>query len=150
MVRNLVDSGNTYHPWAWTPSETYGLLASVPLLEKSGVQPVFQHTEGDRGAFRMFTAQLYVRGACSQAEIIRAFGVSKSSVVRRVAKYRQEGIEGFYRARKGRGGTVMTTEVTSEAQKLLQNGYSRRETAVELGIRCDTLSKAIEQGRHVP
>ena len=70
-----------------------------------GIQPVFQHSEKDRRSFKMFTAQLCVQGACSQAQIIRTFGVSKNSVLRSVAKYRQEGIEGFYRPRKGRGAT---------------------------------------------
>ncbi len=112
-----------------------------------GVQPVFRHPEEDRGSFRMFTAQLCVQGACSQAQIIRAFGVSKNSVLRSVAKYRQEGIDGFYRPRKGRGASVMTAEVTSQAQNLLDSGYCRRDAAEELGIKYDTLRKAIDQGR---
>ena len=53
-----------------------------------GVQPVFQHAENDRRAFRMFTAQLCCQGACTQAEILRVFGVSKQSLIRNVAKYR--------------------------------------------------------------
>jgi transposase len=112
-----------------------------------GVQPVFQHAEDDRRSFRMFTAQLCVQGACSQAQIIRAFGISKNSVLRSVAKYRQEGINSFYRPRKGRGASVMTAEVTSKAQNLLDSGYWRRDAAEELGIKYDTLRKAIDQGR---
>ena len=112
-----------------------------------GVQPVFQHAEDDRRSFRMFTAQLCVQGACTQAQIIRAFGVSKNSVLRSVAKYRQEGIDGFYRPRKGRGASVMTAEVTSQAQNLLAFGHCRKVVAEELGIKYDTLRKAIDQGR---
>jgi hypothetical protein len=112
-----------------------------------GVQPVFQHPEADQRSFRMFTALLCVQGACTQAQIIRAFGVSKNSVLRSVAKYQKEGIEGFYRARKGRGPSVMTPEVTLQAQKLLESGYSRKDTAEELKIKYDTLRKAIEHGR---
>ncbi len=112
-----------------------------------GVQPVFQHTEDDRKSFRMFTAQLCAQGACTQAQIIRAFGVSKNSILRSVAKYRQEGIDGFYRPHKGRGASVMRAEVTSRAQDLLACGHSRKEVAKELGIKHDTLRKAIDQGR---
>lgn len=72
-----------------------------------GTQPVFQHDESDLRSFRMFTAQLCVQGACKQAEIIKAFGVSKSSVPRSVNKYLEEGIEGFYRPRRARGAPVM-------------------------------------------
>lgn len=112
-----------------------------------GVQPVFQHPEKDQRSYKMFTAQLCVQGACSQAQIIRTFGVSKNSVLRSVAKYREEGIEGFYRPRKGRGATVMTDEITTQAQKLLDSGLSRKETAKQLNIKYDTLRKAIERGQ---
>ena len=67
-----------------------------------GVQPVFEHPEDDRQSFRMFTAQLCCQGTCTQAQIMRAFGVSKNSLLRSIAKYRQEGIDGFYRPRRGR------------------------------------------------
>jgi transposase-like protein len=112
-----------------------------------GTQPVFQHSEGDLRSFRMFTAQLCVQGACKQADIIRGFGVSKSSVLRSVRKYRQEGIQGFYRTHRTRGAPVMTPQVIREAQQLFQEGYSRAEVARELDISYDTLRKAIDQGR---
>lgn len=112
-----------------------------------GVQPVFRHPEEDRKTFRMFTAQLCVQGACTQAEIMRCFGVSKNSVLRSVAKYRQEGIAGFYRRRKGRGSSIMTPEIIARVQSLLEQGCSRKDAAGELGIKYDTLRKAIADGR---
>lgn len=112
-----------------------------------GVQPVFEHPEDDRQAFRMFTALLCCQAACTQAQIIRAFGVSKNSVLRSVAKYREEGIGGFYGPRRGRGPSVMTAEVIGQAEKLLAAGHSRKEVAKELNVQCDTLRKAIKQGR---
>lgn len=112
-----------------------------------GVQPVFQHAENDRRAFRMFTAQLCCQGACTQAEILRVFGVSKQSLIRNVAKYRQAGIEGFYRRRRGRGPTVMTDEITAEIQKLLDLGRTRRAAAEAVGVQYDTVRKAIDHGR---
>ena len=112
-----------------------------------GVQPVFQHLEDDRPSFRMFTAQLCNQGACTQAEIIRTFGVSKNSVLRSVAKYRQEGIDGFYRPRRGRGSSVMTAEITAQAEEQLNLGHCRSKVAENLGIKYDTLRKAINQGR---
>ena len=81
----------------------------------------------------MFTAQLCCQAACTQAQIIRTFGVSKNSVLRSVAKYRREGIDGFYRPRGARCGAVMTAQVTAEAERLLGLGYVRREVAEELG-----------------
>lgn len=112
-----------------------------------GVQPVFQHRSDDKKCFRMFTAQLCCQGVCTQAEIIRTFGVSKNTLLRSAKRYREEGVEGFYRPRRARSGRVLTVEVSAEGQRLLDLGRTRREVAKELGIKYDTLRKAINAGR---
>ena len=112
-----------------------------------GVQPVFQHAESDRRGFRMFTAQLICQGACRLTDIVRAFGVSKNSVIRNVNKYRAGGVGAFYTPRTPRGASVITPEVAAQAQQLLAAGLSPREVAKELGLKLDTLRKAIQQGR---
>jgi len=111
-----------------------------------GIQPVFQHPDDDLRSFRMFTAQLCCQGACTQAQIVRTFGVSKKSVLRSVAKYRREGIRTFYQGHRGHGPLVMTAEVTARAQRLFDLGHSRSEVAEKLGVKYDTLRKAINQG----
>ena len=111
-----------------------------------GVQPVFQHAESDVASFRMFTAQLICQGACRLVDIVRAFGVSKQSVIRSVNKYRVGGTEAFYTPRATRGASVLTPEVLAQAQQLLGAGWSRREVANHLKIKVDTLRKAIQQG----
>ena len=60
-----------------------------------GNLPVFTHGLDDMQSFRMFTSQLYINGSASQAEICRAFGVSKISVLRSVKLYREKGMAGF-------------------------------------------------------
>jgi transposase len=112
-----------------------------------GVRPMFQHAENDRHSFQMFTAQLICQGACRLVDIMRAFGVSKNSVIRSVAKYRAGGVAAFYMPRATRGASVMTSEVIARAQQLLCAGWSRKEVAEELGLKLDTLRKAIQQGR---
>jgi hypothetical protein len=112
-----------------------------------GVQPVFQHAENDCRSFRMFTAQLICQGACRQVDIVRAFGVSKNCVIRSVDAYHAGGVHAFFSPRATRGASVMTPEVTAEAQQLLGAGESRTEVAERLGIKLDTLRKAIQQGR---
>jgi transposase len=112
-----------------------------------GAQPLFQHPENDRRSFRMFTAQLICQGACRQVDIVRAFGVSKNSVIRSVNTYRLGGVNAFYMPRATRGASVMTPEVTAQAQQLLGAGWSRKEVAEQLGLKLDTLRKAIWQGR---
>jgi hypothetical protein len=112
-----------------------------------GVQPVFQHPENDRRSFRMFTAQLICQCVCRQVDIVRAFGVSKNSVIRSVNTYRVGGVKAFYAPRATRGASVVTPEVTAQAQQLLGAGWSPREVAEQLGLKLDTLRKAIQQGR---
>ena len=95
----------------------------------------------------MLTAQLICVGACRQVDIVRAFGVSKNSVIRSVNKYRAGGVKAFDTPRATRGATVMTPEVTAQAEQLLGVGWSRREVAEHLGLQLDTLRKAFQQGR---
>ncbi|MBI3621810.1 MAG: DEAD/DEAH box helicase [Nitrospirae bacterium] len=37
FVKELIDSGEVFHPLAWTPGEAYRLLKNVPLLEEHGL-----------------------------------------------------------------------------------------------------------------
>ena len=94
------------------------------------------------------TSQLIDSGACRQVDIIRTFGVSKSSVIRSVNKLRGEGPEAFFVKHRGRrGGKVLTAEVLEKAQRLLDQGYTRNDAVQELGVKYDTFRKAINDGR---
>jgi len=37
LIRELVESGDLYHPLAWTPAEAYAFLKQTPLFEQCGV-----------------------------------------------------------------------------------------------------------------
>jgi non-specific serine/threonine protein kinase len=37
MLRELVDSGDVYHPLAWSPREAYRFLKDIPVFEESGL-----------------------------------------------------------------------------------------------------------------
>ena len=113
----------------------------------NGTLPVFAHDEDDLASFRMITAQFYVNGSATQAQITRAFGVSKISVKRAVKRYLAEGPKGFYKPQKRRGPAVLTPEVVAEAQRLLNEGLEPSEVADQLNVKPDTLSKAIRAGR---
>jgi hypothetical protein len=158
----LLKSPGTYQEEGTIPQALLPLIAdgatrisnSISVVRENGqwiyfcgAQPVFQHAENDRRAFRMFTAQLICQGACRQANIVRAFGVSKNSVIRSVNRYRASGVEAFYSPRAPRGASVITPEVAARAQQMLAAGRSPREVAKELGLKPDTLRKAIQQGR---
>ena len=104
----------------------------------NGSMPVFIHEESDLDSFRMITAQFCVNGNAKQADISRAFGVSKISLKRAVKRYREQGPKGFYTPRKRRGAAVLTPSVLAEAQQLLDDGLEPSEVADRLGIKRDT------------
>ncbi len=113
-----------------------------------GKFPIYSHRVDDQRMFRLTIAQLIESGACRQTEVINAFGVSKSSVIRAQNKLRNGGSEAFFIDRRGRkGGTVFTPEVLDLAQSLFDKGLPRKEIAEELGVKHDTLRKAINDGR---
>ncbi len=113
----------------------------------NGSMPVFVHEEEDRASFQMITAQFCVNGNAKQADIVRAFGVTKISVKRAVKRYREEGPKGFCTPRKRRGPAVLTPAVLAEAQQLFDEGLETTEVANRLGVKRDTLSKAVRAGR---
>jgi len=81
----------------------------------NGSMPVFTHDINDTASFKMITAQFYLNGNAKQAEIARAFGVSKISIKRAVKRYQDEGPKGFYAPRKTRGSSVLTPTVLVQA-----------------------------------
>ena len=113
-----------------------------------GTYPVYSHQADDKRMFRFVSAQLINAGACRHKDIIETFGVSKSCVNCALNKLRNEGGEAFFKRREGRhGGSIFTPEILSQAQELLNQGYSRRDLADELGVKYDTVRKAINDGR---
>ena len=112
-----------------------------------GAFPVFSHAVEDLKSFRLFSSQLVVNGTCKQRELAQAFGISLISIKRYAKKYREEGPEGFFKPRRGRQGHVLTEPVKARAQALLAEGKDRKRVAAELGIKFDTLRKAIADGR---
>jgi len=85
------------------PSGVRSITSSISFKKEDGKivyfdwqMPIFTHDEDDIKTFRMFTSQLCVNGNAKQVDIIRAFGVTKNSVLRSVKLFRDKGPEGFY------------------------------------------------------
>jgi len=112
-----------------------------------GNMPVFSHGEEDYDSFRLFISQLYVNGTATQAEISKAFGVTSISVKRAVKVYRETGAAGFFASPPRRGAAVLTPEVLSEVQNLLDQGRAVAEIAEDHHLKKDTLKKAVQEGR---
>ncbi len=116
-----------------------------------GNLPIFAHDINHLKTFRMISSQLYVNGSATQAEICRAFGVSKISVKRSVKLYREKGIAGFFEKPRRRGPAVLTPPVLEKVQECFDSGLSIPETSRKLSLKADTLRKAVRAGKlHLP
>ena len=114
----------------------------------TGQLPVFHHPADDLRTFRMITSQFVVNGNARQCEIARAFVVSLVNVKRAVRRYREHGPAGFYALRQTRRGpAVLTPEVIEKLQGLLDTGSERAQAARDLGLKPDTVAKAVRAGR---
>jgi transposase len=113
----------------------------------NGMMPIFCHAVSDLNSFRLITSQLVVTKVATPKDIIDAFGVSAISVKRYVKTYREEGASGFFKPRKGRGSAVLIPEVLEKVQGYLNEGRSVRSICDEMGLKADTVNKAIRDGR---
>jgi hypothetical protein len=113
----------------------------------NGHMPVFSHAETDIATFRMITSQFCATGHVKQSDIIRAFGVTSISVKRSVKIYREKGPKGFYTPRVTRGPAVLVADVVSEIEGHLAGGATPAEVAKTLGLRLNTIQKAMREGR---
>jgi transposase-like protein len=113
-----------------------------------GMMPIFSHQEDDLDSFRTITCQFYINGSAGQTQIAEAFGINVQALKRWVKRFREKGSNTFYQPPETRGNsTVLTPEVRTKAQLLLDTGTSVSETARELDIGYDTVRKAIADGR---
>jgi transposase len=113
----------------------------------NGHLPVFTHAADDLQTFRYFTTQLIINGTATQGEIVKAFGVSVTTVKRCVKKFRQEGGEAFFAPPRRRAGTKLNAERLAQAQQLLDQGLEVPAISQQMGVLATTLHKAIRAGR---
>lgn len=113
-----------------------------------GLFPLFSHEESDIKSFRLISSQLVVSGNVKQIEVAKAFGVTYISVKRSVKLLREEGPEGFFKNEtKPRTPHVLTDEVVEKVQRYLDKGYSPSKIAERMGLKPNTIRKAIQAGR---
>lgn len=113
----------------------------------NGHLPVFIHDEKDIQTFRMITSQFIATGLVREVDVIKTFGVPTRTVKRQVKIYREKGVKGFYIPPARRGATVLTAEVLVKVQGMLDEGKEPGEVSKILGIKSDTIRKAINKGK---
>jgi DNA-directed RNA polymerase specialized sigma subunit len=69
------------------------------------------------------------------------------SVKRSVRIYREKGPKGLYAPRGTRGPAVLVEDVVSEIEGRLAGGATPAEVAKTLGLKLNTMQKAMREGR---
>ena len=95
----------------------------------------------------MITSQFIATGIVKQVDIVKAFGVPIQTVKRYVKLYREKGVKGFYAKPRKRGAGVLLPEVLIKAQEILDEGKSLGEVSKIVGIKTNTLNKAVQSGK---
>jgi len=113
----------------------------------NGQMPIFVHDEGDLNSFKMFMAQLFVTGNATQSEISKVFGLNPINMKRWTKRYREGGPGVFYKKERQCKPRVMTPAIIETAQVLLDEARTSKEVAEELGLKANTLRKAIQAGK---
>jgi transposase-like protein len=111
----------------------------------NGQMPIFQHSADDLNSFKMFVSQLYICGNASQADIVRAFGISDSSIKRWVKKYNEGGASAFFNKTVHRTARVLTPQKVTEIQSLLDSGEEVDDISKLTGVKKATILKGIYQ-----
>ena len=116
----------------------------------NGAMPVFTHQADDMDSFRMITAQFCVNGNAKQATSCARSGDQDQREAGREALSRARPERLLPTAQAARAGGV-DRAVLAEAQGLFDEGLETSEVADQLGVKRDTLSKAVRAGRvHKP
>ena len=105
------------------------------------LEPVDCHPADDRRAILLRAARLHVVSGIRQADIMRAFGLSRPTLARAVKRFRDDGEDAFFAPRRGRGRTVVDAEMAAEAAELLGSGMSGSACARRLGIPVSTFNE---------
>ena len=114
----------------------------------NGSMPIYHHNKDDYKSFRYITSQIIVLGNANQVEIRKAFEVSKESIKRWVKVYRNKGADGFFGTKNvRRKGKVLDDQTIITAQSMLNVLKTPKEIETKLGVKQDTLRKAIRDGR---
>jgi len=137
------------------PSETKLINSSTGVFEKEDFvyylhngSPVYCHDKNDLNSYRYITANLIVTGLCRSSEIAKVLGVSNRNIQRYAKRLRENGSNWFFNREENRGQCYKLNEDSlKEAQELIDNFYSIKDTARILGVSDGALRYHITKGR---
>jgi hypothetical protein len=137
------------------PDGAMRIGATLSVLKKDGrvtyfVGPdnFFSHAQTDVAGLRFAIATLITNGHVRASEVERSgLGIAHRTLMHWTRQLDENGPGSFYTPRPGRGGAVMTPEVTVTCGRLLDAGQSIAQVARQMEVGESTLRKAVRNGR---
>jgi hypothetical protein len=112
----------------------------------SGV-PVFVHGKDDATGQRLAAVQMMELGLARQDELSAALHVNRTTLYRQSRKVKAEGVLGVVEGKRGPQGPHRFTRAKREqAQRLLAQGHSIRETGQQVEVSESTIRRALRAG----
>jgi transposase len=109
--------------------------------------PVFVHAKGDAPGQRLAAVQMMELGLARQDELSAALEVNRTTLYRQSRKVKAEGVLGVVDGKRGpRGPHRFNAEKRAQAQGLLAQGLSLRQTAKRVGVDEATVRLAVRTG----
>jgi transposase len=109
--------------------------------------PVFVHAKNDAAGQRLAAVQVMELGLARQDELSAALEVNRSTLYRQSRKVKAEGVLGVVDGKRGpRGPHRFSAEKREQAQGLLAQGLSIRQTAKRVGVDEATVRLAVRRG----
>jgi hypothetical protein len=109
--------------------------------------PVFVHAKGDAPGQRLAAVQMMELGLARQDELSAALEVNRTTLYRQSRKVKAEGVLGVVDGKRGpRGPHRFNAEKRAQAQGLLAQGLSLRQTAKRVGVDEATVRLGVRTG----
>lgn len=109
--------------------------------------PVHIHHKDDMSTFRFITATLIENSSCSATELSKVFSFNVRNFYRYTKQLRENGIESFSKPNDARGQChKMTEDKIKLAQEFLNNSYSQKRTAKEIGVNEASIRYHLKKG----
>jgi len=137
------------------PEQTKLINSSIGFYSKEDFvyylhngSPIFCHSKEDRDSYRYILANLVINNMCTCSEISKALGIHVKNVQRYTKDLREKGMGFFFNREDNRGQChKFTPTIQSEAQRLIDEGYSQQMTAKKLGISESAIRYHIRDGK---
>jgi hypothetical protein len=136
------------------PASTKMVNPTVGVFEKDNTvfylhngSPIFCHEKEDLNNYRYITANLIVAGLCTPGELSKALGVASRNFQRYAKTLREKGTDWFFNREENRGQChKLNAESLNQAEGLIGNYYTVKDTARLLGVTEGALRYHIKQG----